>query len=169
MHRRSFFLPEELVSQFDQFSVETKYFIHGKVDWFKNPTPAPDAFEEGNMANILPTIKINISTNPKVVEEIMLGASYSLEEVAAYKALFQEFCDIFSWYYTEIPRLDPSIMEHHIDTWPNVDPTHQKQRPVHPSKAAAVKSKIEKLCTADFIYPIAYTTWVSNLVPMNKK
>ena len=37
MHHRSFFLPEELVSQFDQFSVETKDFIHGKVDWFKIP------------------------------------------------------------------------------------------------------------------------------------
>ena len=32
MHHRSFFLPEELVSQSNQFSMETKYFIHGKVD-----------------------------------------------------------------------------------------------------------------------------------------
>ena len=32
MHHRSFFLPEELVSQSDQFSVETKDFIDGKVD-----------------------------------------------------------------------------------------------------------------------------------------
>ena len=45
MHHRSFFLPEELVSQSDQFFVETKDFIHGKVDWFKNPIPTPDAFE----------------------------------------------------------------------------------------------------------------------------
>ena len=74
------------------------------------------------MAKISPTIKINISTNPKVVEEIMLGASCSLEEVLAYKSLFQEFCDIFSWSYTEMPDLDPSIMEHHIDTWPDVAP-----------------------------------------------
>ena len=49
------------------------------------------------MANILPTIKINISTNPEVVEEIMLGESCSPEEVASYKALVQEFHDIFSW------------------------------------------------------------------------
>ena len=68
--------------------METKDFIHWKVDWFKNPISAPNTFEEGNMANISPTIKINISTNPKVVEEIMLGASCSLEEVVAYKALF---------------------------------------------------------------------------------
>ena len=79
MHHRSFFLPEELVLQFDQFSMETKDFIHGKVDWFKNPIPVPDAFEEGNMANILTTVKINISTNPEVVEEVLLGASCSPE------------------------------------------------------------------------------------------
>ena len=45
MHHYLFFLPEELVLQSDQFFVETKDFIHGKVDWFKNPILAPDAFE----------------------------------------------------------------------------------------------------------------------------
>ena len=78
------------------------------------------------MANIFPTIKINISTNPDVVEEIMMGASCSSKEVASYKALFQEFCDIFSWSYTEMLGLDPSIVEQHIDTWPNVAPVIQK-------------------------------------------
>ena len=126
MHHRLFFLLEELVSQSDQFSVETKYFIHGKIDWFKNPIPTPDAFEEGNMANIMPTIKINLSTNPEVFEEIMLRAYFSSKEVASYKALFQEFCDIFFWSYTEMANLDPSIVEHHIDTWPDVAPMHQK-------------------------------------------
>ena len=106
------------------------------------------------MANISPTIKINISTNPNIVEEIMLGASYSLEEVASYKALFQEFRDIFAWSYTDIPGLDPSIVKHHIDTWPNMIPLCQKQRPIHPSKDSPVKDEIEKLHTVGFIYPI---------------
>ena len=66
--------------------METKDFIHGKFDWFKNPISELDTFEERNMAKIFPTIKINILTNPKVVEEIMLGASCSPEEVVAYKA-----------------------------------------------------------------------------------
>ena len=87
----------------------------------------------------------------------MLGSSCSPEEVDAYTALFQEFCDIFAWSYTEMPDLDPSIVEHHIDTWPDVAPICQKQRPIHPSKVAAVKAEIEKLCTVGFIYPIAYT------------
>ena len=99
----------------------------------------------------------------------MLGASWSPEEIDAYIALFQEFCDIFSWSYTKIPGLDPSIMEHHINTWPDVAPMSQKQRPIHPSKVAVVKAEIEKLHIASFIYPIAYTTWVSNPVHVNKK
>ena len=118
MHHRSFFLPTERLSQSDQFSMETN---HGKLDWFKNPISAPDAFEEGNMDNILPTIKINISTNPEVFEEIMLGAYCSSEEVASYKALFQEFCNIFSWSYTEMPGSDPSIWNTtstHGPMWP---------------------------------------------------
>ena len=89
MHHHSFFLSKECVSQSDQFSMETKDFIHGKVDWFKNPIPAPDSFEEGNITNISPTIKIDISTNSDIVEEIMLRASCSLEEVDSYKSLFQ--------------------------------------------------------------------------------
>ena len=124
MHHRSFFLPKELVSQSDQFFVETKDFIHGKVDWFKNPILVLDAFEEGNMANIFPTIKIDISTNYEIVEEVMLGASCSQEEIDAYTTLFQEFRDIFSWSYIEIPGLYPSIVEHHIDTSPDVAPIH---------------------------------------------
>ena len=35
-------------------------------------------------------------------------------------------------------------------------------------KVLRSKPKIEKLRTAGFIYPIAYTTWVSNPIPMNK-
>jgi hypothetical protein len=75
-----------------------------------------------NMAKISPTFKIDISIKPGILEEIAIGASCSLEELIAYKALFQEYRDIFSWLYTDMPSLDPSIFEHRIDTWPNVTP-----------------------------------------------
>ena len=105
----------------------------------------------------------------RLLKKSCSGASCSVEEVVAYKALFQEFHDIFSWSYTEMPGLYPSIVEHHVNTWPNVAPMWKKQWPIHPSKAVAVKAEIEKLRTTGFIYPIAYTTWVSNPIPMNKK
>ena len=44
-----------------QYYVKTKYCIPpGYVDWFKNHILAPDAFEEGNMVSISPTIKVDI-------------------------------------------------------------------------------------------------------------
>jgi hypothetical protein len=67
-----------------------------------------------------------------------------------------------------MPDLDPSIFEHRINTWTDITPIRQKQRPLQPSKAAAIKAKIEKLRAAGFIYPITYTSWVSNPVPVNK-
>jgi hypothetical protein len=72
LHHRTLFSPQEASmppNQHPVYAVETKYFIpSGPIDWFKNPIPAPDAFEEGNMANISPTIKINISIKNGIVE-----------------------------------------------------------------------------------------------------
>ena len=73
------------------------------------------------MANISPTIKIDISDKPGVEENITLGAQCTLEEIEAYTKLFKEFCDIFTWSYSEMPGLDPAIVEHHIDTWPDAN------------------------------------------------
>jgi hypothetical protein len=173
LHHRALFLSQEALmppSRNPILAVENKDFIpSGMVDWFKNPIPAPDAFEEGNLANISPTMKIDIFVKPGVVEEIIVGEACTPEEIIAYKALFQEFRDIFSWSYTEMPGISPSIVEHRIDTWPDVTPVRQKQRPLHPAKALAIKVEVDKLRTAGFIYPIAYTSWVSKPVPRRQK
>jgi len=76
------------------------------------------------MANISPTIKVDISVVPDHVEQILLGASCLAKEIVQYKALFQEFCDIFTWKYTEMQGMDPAIVEHHIERWPDVSPIH---------------------------------------------
>jgi hypothetical protein len=68
------------------------------------------------MANISPTIKIDISIKNGVVEEITISATCTPQEITAYKSLLQEYQDIFAWSYTKMPSLDPSIVEHHIDT-----------------------------------------------------
>jgi hypothetical protein len=68
------------------------------------------------MDNISPTIKIDISIKPGIVEEITIGVSCSPEEIITYKALFQEYQEIFAWSYTKMPSLDSSIFEHRIDT-----------------------------------------------------
>jgi len=121
------------------------------------------------MAIISSTIKVDISVVPGRVEHILLGASCSTAEVPQYKALFRESRDVFSWTYSKMSGLDPSIVEHHIDTWPDASPLRQKQHPLHLAKALAIKAEIDNICKDGFIYPITYTSWVSNPVPVNKK
>jgi hypothetical protein len=79
LHHRALFLPQDASTPPNLhpiYAVETKDFIpSGSIDWFKNPIPAPDAFEEGNMANISPTIKIDISIKNGIVEEITIGVA----------------------------------------------------------------------------------------------
>jgi hypothetical protein len=172
-HHRALFLSQKSFdppSQASIYEIESKDFIpSGHIDWFNNPIPAPYAFEEGNMEDIYPTVKIDISIKPGMIEEITIGTACSPDELTDYKALFQEYRDIFSWSYMEMPGLDPSIIEHHIDTWPYVTPVFQNKFPLHPSKEGAIKAKIDKLCAAGFIYPITYTSWVSNPILVNKK
>jgi hypothetical protein len=167
LHHRALFLSQEAFTPPKQnpiYAIETKYFLpSGHIDWFNNPIPAPDAFEEGNMANISPTVKIDISIKPGIIEEITIGAACSPEELIAYKALFQEYRDIFSWSYTEMPGLDPSIVEHRIDTWPDITPVRQKKHPLHPSKVAAIKAEIDKLRTCRVHIP--HRIYVMGLQP----
>jgi hypothetical protein len=65
--------------------------------------------------------------------------------------------------------IDPDIVIHEIKTYPDAKPIWQRLHPVHPRKVAAIKLEVEKLLKADFIYPVALTDWVSNIVLINKK
>jgi len=127
----------------------------------------PDS--ELNLGNISQTNPIDISVKPRIVENVHIGASCIEDEIQKYKALFQEFCDVFAWSYEEMPGIDPTIVVHEIKTYPDAKPIRKHLRQIHLQKAAAIKAEVEKLLKAGFIYPIPLTDLVSNIVPINKK
>jgi hypothetical protein len=79
LHHRSLFLSQEAFhppTQTSLCAIKTKDFIPpGHIDWFNNPILSPNAFEEGNMANISRTVKIDISIKPGIIEEITIGTT----------------------------------------------------------------------------------------------
>jgi hypothetical protein len=79
-------------------------------------------FAEGNMSNISKTIPINISKTPGKIENVLIGADCSPDEIKLYTALFKEFRDVFAWSYEEMPGIDPRIVEHEIKTYPDARP-----------------------------------------------
>jgi hypothetical protein len=131
--------------------------------------PTLDVLYEGNLGNISPTIPLDISIKPAIVENVHIGASCPLDEIQTYKPLFQEFHDIFSWSYKEMPGKNLDIVIHEIRTYPDAKPIRQRLRPVHPRKAVAIKLEVEKILKAGFVYPVVFTDWMSNLVPVTKK
>ena len=114
-----------------------------ECDWFRNPFLTKPVFVEGNLSNILATIPINISSNPAVIENIMIGVDCSPKEIEIYTTLFKEYWGIFAWIYEDMSRIDPWIVEHEIKTYPNVKPMRQKLRVVNPRKAPTIKAEIE--------------------------
>lgn len=63
------------------------------------------------------TIPINISRDPKMIENIFIGIECSPEEIKIYTDLFKEFRDVFDWYYEEMSGIDPSIVQNEIKTY----------------------------------------------------
>ena len=77
---------------------------------------------DGNMENIYPTNPINISHDPGRIANVYIGAECSHAEIQEYTKLFKEFHDIFACSYNEMSGIDPRIVEHEINTYPNANP-----------------------------------------------
>jgi hypothetical protein len=55
----------------------------------QSPILTQDTISEGNLGNITPTISIDISVKPGIVEHIQLGQNCSPQEIKAYTTLFK--------------------------------------------------------------------------------
>jgi hypothetical protein len=130
---------------------------------------AHDVFSEGKLSNISPTIPLDISVKPGIVENVHIRALCSSHEIVTYTSLFKGFHDIFAWSYEEMLGIEPEIVIHKIKTYPDAKPIQQHLHPVHPHKAAVIKLEVEKLLKAYFIYLVALTDGVSNVVSIDKK
>lgn len=113
---RSSFLPKNDCFENDLSSIFTTEYVKEPQNQMKHPD------SELNLGNISRTIPIDISVKPGIVENIHIGASCIEDEIEIYKALFQEFCDVFAWSYEEMPRIDLAIVVHEIKTYPDAKP-----------------------------------------------
>jgi hypothetical protein len=163
-HRSILFLEQHTLENYQRILTPSTVVVISTV-----PATTHDVFAEGNLSNISPTIPIDISIKPGIIENVHIGASCSPDEIVTYTSLFKEFHDIFAWSYEEMLGIDPAIVVHEIKTYPGAKPVWKRLHPVHPRKSVAIKLEVEKLLKASFIYPVALTEWVSNPIPIDKK
>jgi hypothetical protein len=84
-------------------------------------------------------------------------------------ALLKEYADCFAWDYTEMPRLDRSIVEHRLPLKSGFRPFQQRARQMKAEVLVEVKKEVEKPIEAGFIRPCRYADWISSVVPVQKK
>ena len=118
LRHRSYFLPDLNHMEHENFMEVLIKNIGSPVV----PLSSPGQMYDGNMANLSPTIPINISRDPGKIDNVYIGEECSHAEIQEYTELFKEFHDIFAWSYDEMSGIEPHIVEHEIKTYPNVNP-----------------------------------------------
>jgi hypothetical protein len=83
-HHSILFLEQHTIEGYQRISTSEIIVIISTIPEFTH-----DMFYEGNLSNISPTIPLDISIKPGVVENVHIGASCSHDEVVTYKSLFQ--------------------------------------------------------------------------------
>jgi hypothetical protein len=85
------------------------------------------------------------------------------------KALLKEYADCFAWDYTEMVRLDRSIIEHRLPLKKVFRQFQQRAQQMKAEVLVEVKKEVEKMLEAGFIRPCKYAEWISSVVPVQKK
>ena len=102
-------------------------------------------------------------------KNVYISVTCTEEEKEKFIDLFKEFKDIFAWSYSDLRGFDPGVIQHAIPIKENFHPVRQKQRPMNPALEATIRNVLDKMLAAHIIFPIKYSEWVANLVPVRKK
>jgi hypothetical protein len=77
--------------------------------------------------------------------------------------------DVFAWSALDLVGVSCAIIEHSLGIDPSVCPKKQRLRKMADKKTEAAKAEVHRLLEAKFIEPIAYPTWLANVVMVQKK
>jgi hypothetical protein len=77
--------------------------------------------------------------------------------------------DVFAWSTLDLVGVSRTIIEHSLGIDPSVRPKKQRLRKMSDEKTEATKAEVHRLLEAKFIEPVAYPTWLANVVMVQKK
>ena len=83
--------------------------------------------------------------------------------------LLLQNADLFEWLPADMSVIDPEFMSHQLAIVPIARPVAQRKRKLNEVKRRIVQEETNKLLVAGFIREIKYTTWLSNVVLVEKK
>ena len=67
-----------------------------------------------------------------------------------------------------MPKIDPSVITHHLNVSSSYKPVRQKKRVFVPERDNAIKEEVHKLVTVEFVRKVYYPNWLANVVIVKK-
>ncbi|XP_074576696.1 uncharacterized protein LOC141833212 [Curcuma longa] len=148
---------EVVISTFHQkikFLSKTKSALATK----RKPAAEVQAVQEGEPARTL-SAKVSIQiipSHPHRVTQIATGLPEELKEKLV-DCLTQN-SDIFAWSTAEITGVSPDVMEHRLNTLPDVRLVRQKRRHFSPEQDKIIREEVNKLKHAGQIREVQFPT-----------
>lgn len=68
----------------------------------------------------------------------------------------------------DMPNIDPNYHYHQVSVCQDAKPIAQKKRKLGEERQKAIQEEVTKLLTTQFGQEVGYTTWLSNVVMVNK-
>ncbi|XP_074277348.1 uncharacterized protein LOC141600984 [Silene latifolia] len=129
---------------------------------------APETLEDGGQSTVDELKELNLGTieDPR---PIYVSALLTKEEEEEYYKLLVEYKDVFAWSYKEMPGLSPKIAVHRLAIKKGTNPKKQPQRRFRPELVPEIEKEVNKLIEAGFIREVKYSTWIANIVPIEKE
>ena len=141
---------------------DVKDYPHVPTDWYRNTN------EQTHIAQTdWKQMKVKMKTAE--VRQMRMGAQLPDEEIGSYKELIGKFSDVFAWSYHDLKGIPSDMVEHRIPLIPGARLIRQKERRMNPRLQLLVKTELERLLKAGFIWPVEITDWVSPMVLVMKK
>jgi hypothetical protein len=106
-------------------------------------------------------------TTPK--QTVVISKDLILQDVEKLISYLSRNKDVFAWSALDLVGVSRTVIEHSLGSDPSVRPKKQWLRKMSDEKTEAAKAKVHRLLEANFIEPIAYPTWLANVIMVQKK
>jgi hypothetical protein len=77
--------------------------------------------------------------------------------------------DVFVWSALDLVGVSRTVIEHSLGIDPSVRPKKQRLRKMSDEKTEAAKAEVHRLLEDNFIEPVAYPTWLANVIWYKRK
>lgn len=98
----------------------------------QKPEPTPDCMQDEPRPQQEPLEEINLNNGAGPRKPVFISKALEGKFREKLITLLCDNSDVFMWHYEEMPGLDPTLVAHHQDVFPNSKPTKQSQRKIPP-------------------------------------